>query len=51
MSEHQVRRLPVLNKKKHLIGVIALADLAQIGSDAARIALKGISEPSGAVRR
>src|SRR5688500_13816989 len=29
MAEHQVRRLPVLNRNKRLVGIVALADLAR----------------------
>ncbi len=54
MEEHQVHRLPVLNRDKRLVGVVALADLARSGAEseqAALRALKGISEPSGQPRR
>jgi CBS domain-containing protein len=45
MSKLQVRRLPVLNRQKRLVGIVALGDLAikQDGPAAAN-ALKGISE-------
>jgi CBS domain-containing protein len=49
MAQHQVRRLPVFNRAKRLVGVIALADLGRSeDSEAARGALRGISEPTGA---
>ena len=51
MSEHQVRRLPVLNRDKRLVGVVALADLGRSGDDAAKAALAGISEPTDQPRR
>jgi len=51
MSEHQVRRLPVLNRNKRLTGVIALADLGRADRDAACEALVGVSEPSRTPRR
>jgi CBS domain-containing protein len=51
MAEHQVRRLPVLNREKRLVGVVAVADLARKGSDAVKRALAGISEPSNQSRR
>jgi len=54
MAEHQVHRLPVLNRDKRLTGMIALADIARSGSDGERAvitALKGISEPTGKSRR
>ena len=53
MAEHQVHRLPVLNRDKRLVGMIAMADLARSGEDgpeAALMALKGISQPTGAPR-
>src|ERR671931_527345 len=46
MSEHQVRRLPVLNREKRLVGVVALADLGRTGTDAIKKAIAGISEPT-----
>jgi len=48
MAELQVRRLPVMNRDKRLVGIVALADLATEGSlpKTAR-ALHGISQPGG----
>jgi CBS domain-containing protein len=51
MAEHQVRRLPVLNRNKLLVGIIALADLARTGDSASREALEGVSQPSDEQRR
>lgn len=51
MAEHQVRRLPVLNRSKRLVGVVALADLGLEEPGAAQSALEGISEPTGQDRR
>ncbi len=51
MAEHQVRRLPVLNRQKRLVGVVALADLGRCGENAAQGALEGISEPTDKDRR
>lgn len=51
MAEHQVRRLPVLNHDKRLVGMMSLADLARCRADAERVALEGISEPTGQPRR
>lgn len=54
MAEHQVHRLPVLNRDKRLVGVVALADLARNGQDgiqAATKAIQGISKPTGAPRQ
>jgi len=48
MSEHQVRRLPVLDRNKRLVGIVALGDLAVEHSSArpAAEALAQISKPS-----
>jgi LemA protein len=48
MSEHQVRRLPVINREKRLVGIIALGDLAVQSSEArpTALALSEISRPS-----
>jgi CBS domain-containing protein len=51
MAEHQVRRLPVLNRQKRLVGIVALADLALIPTEASHHALRGVSEPSDQPRR
>lgn len=48
MSENQIRRLPVVDRDKRLIGIVALADLAAGKTDieAAAQALAEISEPA-----
>ena len=48
MGDLQVRRLPVLNRNKRLVGIISLGDLATNGetTDAGE-ALSGISKPGG----
>jgi len=47
MGDLQVRRLPVLNKDKRLIGIVSLGDITQAGeTDTAGEALSSISEPS-----
>jgi CBS domain-containing protein len=44
MKENQVRRLPVLNRDKRLVGMVSLGDLAQHSTaEQAGEALKGIS--------
>lgn len=43
MGEQQVRRLLVLNRDSELVGILALADLANHGSEPAAQALQGIS--------
>ena len=49
MSEIKVRRLPVLNQNKRLVGIISLGDIALMsGPDPAGEAICGISEPGGA---
>jgi len=48
MADNQLRRLPVLNRQKRLVGIISLADIALSGApDDAATALSGISEPGG----
>lgn len=48
MSEHQIRRLPILNAEKKIVGIVALGDLAVVKEDVkvAGEALAKISEPS-----
>jgi CBS domain-containing protein len=47
MSKHQVRRLPVVNRDKRLVGIVALGDFAVESSDVgpAAEALAEISQP------
>ncbi len=46
MSEIQVRRLPVVNRDKRLVGIIALGDIATSPEgNRAATALSGISQP------
>ena len=46
MGSWQVRRLPVLNRDKRLVGIVSLGDLVIGGSDEpAKEALKEISQP------
>jgi len=51
MSEHQVRRLPVLNRDKRMVGIVALADLTRTDGDAATHAVRGISKATDVARR
>ena len=48
MSERQVRRLPVVNRGKRLVGIVALGDFAVESSEIqpAAQALSGISKPT-----
>ena len=49
MGEIQVRRLPVVNRDKRLVGILSLGDAAVAsGNSAVRDALSGISRPGGA---
>jgi CBS domain-containing protein len=48
MADIKVRRLPVLNRAKRLVGIISLGDIAVAdGPDSAGDAICGISEPGG----
>ena len=48
MSEHQIRRLPIVNADKRLVGIVALGDFAVDSADIAVAAetLADISQPS-----
>ena len=49
MGEIKVRRLPVMNREKRLVGILSLGDVALAdGPDPAGAALCSISEPGGA---
>jgi CBS domain-containing protein len=47
MGEQQVRRLPVVNRDKRLVGIVSLGDMAQTEARAANKAVKGVSKPGG----
>ncbi len=49
MAEQQVRRLPVVNRAKRLVGVVSLSDLANKGRQAslAGRALGGVAREGG----
>jgi len=47
MGDLQIRRLPVVNKDKRLVGLVSLGDLATTDEPAASEALSEISEPAG----
>jgi len=48
MAEQQLRRLPVVDRDKNLVGIVSLSDLARQGdSEAAGEALEGITQPGG----
>ena len=49
MSEEQIRRLPVVDRNKRLVGILSLADLATSAKTGqATAALSGISQAGGA---
>lgn len=47
MGDLQLRRLPVLNHEKRLVGIVSLGDLADSHARPAGEALSGISRPGG----
>jgi len=47
MSSCQLRRLPVLNRQKRLVGILSLGDLARADGHCAGTALHGASQPGG----
>jgi CBS domain-containing protein len=47
MGDMQVRRLPVVNRDKRLVGLVSLGDLSQASERQAGGALREISEPGG----
>lgn len=48
MGDIQVRRLPVLNREKRLVGVVSLADAARNDPALAGAGLQGVTAPGGA---
>jgi CBS domain-containing protein len=47
MADIQVRRLPVVNRDKRLVGILSLGDLAVNEGKAAAKAVSGVSRPGG----
>ena len=49
MGEQQIRRLPVLNRDKRLVGILSLADIASHEKDGRRVgnAYRDIAQPGG----
>jgi CBS domain-containing protein len=48
MGDNRVRRLPVVNRDKRLVGIVSLGDLALVeGRGAAGAAIAGVSRPGG----
>jgi len=50
MGEHQIRRLPVVNAQKELVGIVSLGDLATRQRTPVGEALRNISAPARATR-
>jgi CBS domain-containing protein len=50
MAEHQIRRLPVLNRNKRLVGMVTLADLSRCAPDTAKAAFQGVSKATDEAR-
>ncbi|WP_163269956.1 CBS domain-containing protein [Chelativorans alearense] len=48
MGEQQIRRIPVVNREKQLVGILSLGDLAfKEGPAPAGEALRGVARPGG----
>ena len=47
MGDIQVRRLPVVDRNKRLVGILSLGDIAITRREQAAEALSGISRPGG----
>jgi CBS domain-containing protein len=47
MADIQVRRLPVVNRDKRLVGIVSLGDVALTDKKAGATAVRGVSEPGG----
>ena len=48
MGDSKVRRFPVVNREKKLVGIVSLGDISHSENGAASRALEGVSEPGGA---
>jgi CBS domain-containing protein len=48
MGDVKVRRLPVINRQKRLVGIISLGDLARCEEQAAGHTMASVAEPGGA---
>ena len=50
MQEHRIRRLPVLDANKQLVGIVSVDDLAAVDQRLAGKILERVSEPTQARR-
>src|ERR1043165_7480568 len=48
MASEKVRRLPVVNRDKRLVGIVSLGNLAQTEAKSASKAVRGVTKPGGA---
>ena len=51
MGEEQVRRMPVVDKDKRLVGILSLGNIAQRESKSAGKAVRGVTKPGGAYQQ
>jgi CBS domain-containing protein len=51
MGDEQIRRIPVVDARQHLVGIVTLGDLATRQSESTEDALSEISQPSAPTRR
>jgi len=47
MSDEQIRRMPVVDRNKRLVGIVSLADAARQDPSLAGIGLRGVTSPGG----
>lgn len=48
MGDNQVRRLPVVDRDKRLVGIVSLGDISRNDQgDSAQVAMEGITDPGG----
>jgi len=47
MGEFKIRRLPVLNRQKRLVGILSLGDVSHADDESSAKALRDISKPGG----
>lgn len=52
MADKQLRRLPILNREKKLVGIVSIGDVAVRGdTGSAGQALRGVAQPEGTKKR